>query len=240
VGAGWNNLGLMLLDKGDPAGAEPLLRRALAIRQRQFGARHPSLGAAAGNLAAALREQGRFAEAEHLLRDALTAARAGYGDRHPSIAGLQFDGRIDRMDRLEKGHALIDYKTSRAPTPKHWEPPRPEDPQLPLYAVSAKEDIAAVAFAKVRRGEMRLMGFSRLENALPGVKKAKAWEPLLRSWKEEAESLAGAFKSGEARVDPKRPLQTCRYCDLHTVCRVYEKVNPLKEEEGPDGEGAVS
>jgi ATP-dependent helicase/nuclease subunit B len=70
------------------------------------------------------------------------------------------------------------------------------------------------------------------------VKKAKAWKPLLESWKDEAESLGSSFASGEARVDPKRGQQTCRNCDLHTVCRVYEKVNPLKEDDA-DAEGAV-
>jgi probable DNA repair protein len=196
--------------------------------------------------------EGRFAELErerlkHLAIEWLEVERkrppfevaASERPQVLSVAGLQFDGRIDRMDRLESGgYALIDYKTSRAPSPKHWEPPRPEDPQLPLYAVSAKEDITAVAFAKVRRGEMRLMGFSRDDGALPGVKPAKAWAPLLKSWNAEAESLARSFKSGEARVDPKNDLATCRYCDLQTVCRVYEKVNPLKED-AAEGEGTV-
>jgi ATP-dependent helicase/nuclease subunit B len=212
----------------------------------------PAIAAAAAAAVKDLGLEGRFAELERerLARIGeewleVERARAPFEvaaleeKRVIQLARLQFEGRIDRMDRLEKGHALIDYKTSRAPTPKHWEPPRPEDPQLPLYAVSAKEDIAAVAFAKVRRGDMKLMGFSRLDNALPGVKKAKAWEPLLKSWKDEAEDLAASFKSGEARVDPKRHLQTCRYCDLHALCRVYEKVNVLEETEG-EGEGAAA
>jgi hypothetical protein len=53
---------------------------------------------------------------------------------------------------------------------------------------------------------------------------------LLADWKREAESLGAGFAAGEARVDPKRELQTCRYCDLQTLCRVYEKLNPLKDE----------
>ena len=40
------------------------------------------------------------------------------------------------------------------------------------------------------------------------------------------------FASGDARVDPKKLLQTCRYCDLQTLCRVYERVNALTDEEG--------
>src|SRR6267142_2409999 len=152
--------------------------------------------------------------------------------RSLEFAGLEFAARIDRMDKLSTGgHALIDYKTSRAPTTMQWRPPRPDDPQLPLYAVSAKEEVTAVVFAKVRPGEMRLMGYSRDDKALPRVQKAKAWQPLLRDWKNEAESLGSAFARGEARVDPKKDLLTCRYCGLETLCRVYEKINVLAEEE---------
>ena len=32
-------------------------------------------------------------------------------------------------------------------------------------------------------------------------------------------------------VDPKKELMTCRYCGLETLCRVYEKINVLAEEE---------
>jgi RecB family exonuclease len=139
--------------------------------------------------------------------------------------------RIDRMDRLSTGgHALIDYKTSRNLSPMQWQPPRPDDPQLALYAVSAKEDVTAVAFARVRPGEMRFIGFSRDENALPQTRK-KPWAPLLKEWKDEAEALGGSFARGEAGVDPKKELMTCRYCGLETLCRVYEKVNVLSEQE---------
>jgi probable DNA repair protein len=152
------------------------------------------------------------------------------------LAGLEFKGRIDRMDRTAGGHVLIDYKTGGNPTPAKWRPPRPDEPQVPLYAVSAEEDIAAVAFAKIAAGRKRLMGFSRTKNFLPEVDAAKNWGELLAEWRKEAEALAGAFAAGEARVDPKKELQTCRYCDLQTLCRVYEKVNPLRldEIEGAD------
>jgi hypothetical protein len=78
---------------------------------------------------------------------------------------------------------------------------------------------------------MKFMGFSKDDKVIEGVKRAKAWKPLLRAWRDEAEALGGAFASGEARVDPKRGLQTCRNCDLHTLCRVFEKINVLSESE---------
>ena len=201
---------------------------------------------------AAVRElelEGRFAELERtrlarLAREWLQVERARPAfeivslekSQTMKVGGIEFSGRIDRLDRLSTGgHALIDYKTNRNPTPNQWKPPRPDDPQLPLYAVAAPEEIAAVAFARVRPGEMRYMGFTREKNAMPEVRRAENWTTLLQGWREEAETLGGAFAAGAARVDPKRELTTCRYCAMHALCRVYEKVNVLAEtEEGEE------
>jgi hypothetical protein len=78
---------------------------------------------------------------------------------------------------------------------------------------------------------MRFMGFSKAKNAIAGVQAAKSWTDLMRGWAEETHALAASFGAGEARVDPKKELQTCRYCALQTLCRVYEKVNVLVEGE---------
>jgi probable DNA repair protein len=155
-----------------------------------------------------------------------------------SIAGLELSSRIDRMDRLlegDGGHVLIDYKTGNRVTPKDWEPPRPDDPQLPLYAVTAPEPLSAVAFAKLRPGAMRFTGFGRTKDVLPRVQAAKNWPALLEQWKHEAEALGAAFAAGEAAVDPKRDLKTCLRCDLQTLCRVYEKFNVLEEIDEEEG-----
>ena len=154
--------------------------------------------------------------------------------RKLTVAGLGLNGRIDRLDRLESGgHAVIDYKTGN-PTPNDWQGERPEDPQLPLYALSAKEEISAVAYAKLKTGAMRFMGFSRAKDAIPKVKIAENWATLFEGWKQELEALGEGFASGDARVDPKKLLSTCRYCDLQPLCRVYERVNAL-EESGEEG-----
>jgi probable DNA repair protein len=128
--------------------------------------------------------------------------------RKLAVAGLELNGRIDRMDRVEAGgHALIDYKTGR-PTPNEWIGERPDDPQLPLYALNAKQDIAAVAFAKLKTGEMRYMGFSEGKDVIPEVRQAKDWAALVEGWKKELDALGSGFASGDARVDPKKLLQT--------------------------------
>jgi RecB family exonuclease len=158
--------------------------------------------------------------------------------RTVEAGGLQLSSRIDRMDRLlegEGGHVLIDYKTGNRVTPKDWEPPRPDDPQLPLYAVAAPEALAAVAFAKVRPGAMRFMGFARSRGLVPNVREAKHWPALLAEWKRETDALGAAFAAGEAAVDPKRDLKTCLRCDLQTLCRVYEKFNVLEEADDEEG-----
>jgi len=193
--------------------------------------------------------EGRFAELERV-RLARVAAEwldieRGREDfeiaflEHPrtvAVAGLEFSSRIDRMDRLARGgFILIDYKTGRA-TPKQWEGPRPEDPQLPLYTVAAEEELAAVAFAKLKPGDMKFMGFARAEKLLPGVKLYRDWPSLLAQWRQDADALGASFAAGEAGVDPKNDLKTCRQCALQTLCRVYEKINALEESPEEGGE----
>src|SRR5467141_1426681 len=202
----------------------------------------PAIASAA---AAAVKEnglEGRFAELERerlarLAREWLEIEKtrapfevAALEERRTlNVAGLELSGRIDRMDRLEKGgHALIDYKTGQA-TRRAWLGERPDDPQLPLYAVSAPERIDAVAFARLNPREMAFRGFSKEKNILPKVELYRDWRGLLDQWRKETGDLGAAFAAGDARVDPKYALKTCRLCDLQTLCRVYENVDSLKE-----------
>jgi len=150
------------------------------------------------------------------------------------IGSLTLSGRIDRMDKLEDGgHALIDYKTGRA-TKSSWLGDRPDEPQLPLYAIGAKEDVTAVAFATLRVGEMKFSGFAAKDQEIPGVMAAKSWSGLVATWKRDLEKLADGFATGDARVDPKRGFATCRNCELHPLCRVHERISALGEQEGED------
>ncbi|MNC99685.1 hypothetical protein D3C83_180510 [compost metagenome] len=63
------------------------------------------------------------------------------------------------------------------------------------------------------------------------MNQAKSWPDLIAAWKKEAEALANGFACGDARVDPKNDLKTCRLCDLQTLCRVYEKYSVIGEDE---------
>ena len=66
-----HNLGLLRLDQGRLAEAEPLYREALQVRRQRFGDGHPDTVASMGLLRL---DQGRLKEAEALLRETLEAS----------------------------------------------------------------------------------------------------------------------------------------------------------------------
>jgi RecB family exonuclease len=207
----------------------PSIERAAAAAVRELELEEPFAGMERKRLAKLARE---WLDVERE-RPAFTVEKIEEKAKLP-VASLQLNGRIDRMDKLESGgHALIDYKSGR-PSPNEWTGARPDDPQLPLYALSAKEEVTAVAFAKLKTGEMRFMGFSRGKQAIPQVGQSLDWAAHLAGWKKEVEALGAGFAAGDARVDPKDGLSTCRYCDLQTLCRVFEKINNLSEEEAEE------
>src|SRR3989442_6380433 len=96
-------------------------------------------------------------------------------------------------------------------------------------SVSAPERIDAVAFARLNPGEMAFRGFSKEKNILPKVELYRDWRGLLDQWRKETRDLGAAFAAGDARVDPKYALKTCRLCDLQTLCPVYENLDSLQE-----------
>lgn len=75
-----------LQECGRAAEAEPFLRRALAIAEKQLGPSHPDLRARVRELASVLRHVGRLAEAEVLARRALRCSEAAGGAEHPDVA----------------------------------------------------------------------------------------------------------------------------------------------------------
>lgn len=171
-------------------------------------------------------------------------------ERVVELGGLQMKVFIDRIDQNEIGeHIILDYKTGK-PRVSGWFGERPDEPQLPLYAVSEKHAgnrVAAICFAQIRSAEMSFNGISQEQDQVPGVsswsrqkdaKHFESWDALLDSWRSTLEKLAGDFVAGVAPVDPKTAF-TCEYCELPGACRINELKHRLglaDIEEGEDDE----
>jgi probable DNA repair protein len=139
------------------------------------------------------------------------------------FAGVDFRVRIDRSDRLfPGGRVLIDYKTG-SPFPD-WRGDRPENPQLPVYALLSPESLTAVAYGRVNAAEPCFVFESERPDVFrPGARVtslegAGSLAALLTVWSARIEALAGDFARGHAAVAPT--ATACRLCQLQGLCRV--------------------
>ena len=156
-------------------------------------------------------------------------------DKRPvTFGGIIVNARLDRMDHLAAGgRMIIDYTTGDC-APSGWMGARPDEPQLPMYALAGADDVAAVAFGQVKTGQMGLRGIGRASDLVAGVKlitkdQSRAarqyhdWDDLLRGWRTELDALGVAFLAGDARVDPKDGEATCENCHQQMFCRIAER-----------------
>lgn len=160
------------------------------------------------------------------------------------VGGLKLKLRADRIDQIEgSGSILIDYKSGNV-SPADWALPRPNEPQLPLYAVFGNvENVRGALFARIRAG--RKMGFtgavedvrSQLlpsESARSELAKHPYTTAMRDAWQDALLKLADDFLRGEALVDPQHGADTCRNCPLPGLCRVAETQSIAKDGDEAD------
>lgn len=149
-----------------------------------------------------------------------------------SLSGLTIHLRPDRIDRLPDGSlAIMDYKTGN-PGSLPWkdESGRPDEPQLPLYALASEQAVSALLFGKIKTGDSALIGIA--ESPITTDTKSapfkitlteaqQTMEQRIASWRTDLTQLAQGFRAGDARVDPKKST-TCQYCHLAGLCRKNE------------------
>lgn len=165
------------------------------------------------------------------------------------LAGMHIRIQLDRVDELsDGGKLLIDYKTGTGNHTGDWldrtEPGRPRSPQLPLYALAHKRQLAGITFAVLAPGEAEFRGLADADLA-PGISDyaqlkpayklngVESWDALLDHWEGVLNNLAQQYLSGAAHV---RPLQNeCTYCHLRSLCRVHELLEAGELEAEEDG-----
>jgi len=123
--------------------------------------------------------------------------------RDVEIAGLQVPCRIDRLDRLNSGDALlIDYKTGRSMA-GGWFDDRLGDCQLPTYAQDVGTRLAAITVIGLRDDDIEFQGAGRLDDGLPGKHRHFSegeWLQQLLRWSEQLDVLVKEFAAGDVRV----------------------------------------
>jgi probable DNA repair protein len=137
--------------------------------------------------------------------------------------GLEFNVRIDRIDRLSDGaRVLIDYKSGVAAV--DWRGDRPDNPQLPIYALLQPQALAAVAYGRVSAGDCRFIAESERPDIFKPRGRRSQMEgmpdlaALIALWSRRIEKLAADFAAGRAEVAPT--LIACKSCRLQGLCRI--------------------
>lgn len=150
-----------------------------------------------------------------------------------TLAGYLLKVRIDRVDQLATGSAIIDYKSGSAVPPQRWFDRRPQGPQLALYAAGMTQlepgaPVRALVYGRVNAEEVKAIGIAdRPETwreldqpeALKGVSLAH-WNDALAQLDTAVERLTSACGSGEAVVSPRVRNRPCDVCHLHALCRI--------------------
>ena len=143
-------------------------------------------------------------------------------DQTAYFGGLEFRVRVDRVDRLSDGaRVLIDYKTGAADP--DWRGERPDNPQLPVYALLSPRALVAVAYAKVNAAESGFVAESERRDIFPRTRRSElegmaTLAELIPIWSRRIERIAGEFAAGRAEVAPT--IEACKSCKLQGLCRV--------------------
>ena len=155
-------------------------------------------------------------------------------ERSVTIGGLGVAIRVDRIDRLQDGSCvIIDYKTGQCST-QAWQGHRPDEPQLPIYAVTSEAPPAGVFFGSLRPGDIKFKGIAEKPDIVPIPRSKNAQLPsqAMGEWQEALVRLGSDFLAGKAAVDPKDRKRTCRHCALPGLCRIGQTTTRNQESDG--------
>ena len=142
--------------------------------------------------------------------------------RELQLGPLQLNVRMDRIESLPDGGIVyVDYKTGKA-NAKAWDGDRPDEPQLPLYALLAEPGkLRALLYANVRAGKDAAWSGLQTEEDIFPMKRRKVADLAARTeeWRDVLTRLAEDFHAGRAHVAPKAVTINCARCAQRLLCR---------------------
>jgi tetratricopeptide (TPR) repeat protein len=148
-----NNLGMLRTFRRRPAEAEPLLRHALELRRRIYGAVHPAVAETLSGLAQTLSLLGRYPDAAAIGNEAVAVYDSALGRDHVGSAqvrlGLGFI--LLKVDQGERALQLMDEANAvfRA------------QPQVPNSQIVAAETISGQAYSAMGQFDQARAQFIR-------------------------------------------------------------------------------
>jgi exodeoxyribonuclease-5 len=164
-----------------------------------------------------------------------------------TLEGIELRMQIDRIDEQGDRQIIIDYKTGRDIDTANWASDRLCEPQLPIYAVQLSKGqrpgpVGAVAFAKVRLGEMQFGGVAVEDEILPNVRglhqggrqpydpaRIPDWSALMDHWEASLTATATELKQGVAGVFYRQPSQL-QHCDVKPLLRLAERTEQYEQQ----------
>jgi probable DNA repair protein len=153
--------------------------------------------------------------------------------REVAVGPLRLSIRPDRIDAVDGGWAIIDYKTGATGTATGTDPENPRQLQLVVYAISQPGRVRALAVGVVHPHRIGYRGAREADLEWPGsgVQSVDDWPGLLNAWKAQAHGLAEAVAAGDARVNLSLGLDAQR--PLAVLSRVAELTDLADGEQGP-------
>ncbi|MFU2000055.1 PD-(D/E)XK nuclease family protein [Bordetella avium] len=142
--------------------------------------------------------------------------------------------RLDRMDRLADGRAVIlDYKTgsAQARPEADWSRARPINLQLPFYASVLGEgapEVAGLILAQIHARHVGAQGLCAEDLGIEGLRVAaesevfggRDWAQILAGWRAAIESLADEYARGHA-ANVAWGRDDLKYCDAMPFLRLH-------------------
>lgn len=137
--------------------------------------------------------------------------------------------RLDRVDAVQNEEKKftsivpIDYKSGTLSL--RVSAPAFRDVQLPLAALSKRDNLAGMAYAGIKKHNIKMLGLSdgtEIGKGVNSTSSSKAnipgnFDAALQHWSNQLNKIAQDFIAGEAHITPSP--DACRYCANQVICR---------------------